>query len=137
MRTFSRLLFALFLATVFFSCKKDGASSSNSILGTWNIVSDELKEYENGTLVSDNVYTGADADEKSIRFDDNNTAFVVGSDNTASSEAYTYDAQSKLLLINDETFVIRTLTSSSLVMFNASPTESSTDRDETIITWKR
>ncbi len=122
-----------FFSISFTACKKEKTkTTSEKIIGTWQVTNVVYNDHTNGTdnTISSNAFTAADTYE--FKADGSVYANVKGS---SDSSTYTISADNKLTITDDDTYDIKTLDDHSLVLYVKDI--SGSDYTEGTITFKR
>jgi hypothetical protein len=130
LRTFAILAF---FSAGFTACKKEKTkTTSEKIIGTWQITNAVYNDHSNGAdhIISSNDFSSADIYQ--FKADGTVYANVKGSSGTFT---YTISTDNKLTITDDDTYDIKTLDDHSLVLYAKDVTGS--DYEEATITFKR
>lgn len=128
-----KIILSTFVIILFFgACKPDPEIAPPSLVGKWNVVNYQTKEWINGTVVSDDNYIGKPADYFDFK-SDNTLSFNI--DGFGLNVNYQLQTDSKVV-INGDTYTIQTLTANNATLY-LKYNYTSTNYDEEIINLRK
>jgi len=106
------LLFVLLL-TLLTACKKEKEDNTHALQKKWSLVNTSFKEYNNGTMVYEDNYTGLPGDYLDFRTDNKLYTFITGANDVMDYKIL----DGNKVTIDGDTFDILTLNSSAATLY--------------------